>query len=589
MSATPNQEVQPSEDGDDEAPASFPGWAGSPGWEKEVPIPIHLQPPKEGETEGQPIAPAHVRYNELTTDRGHRPFRTRTGESYVAVPVDGGVRTFPLDNPKPANFDYVDFVEYELYRKTGWPPPSQELGIVREVLRARALSAELPPQRIVELALRYAPADGNGEPGCRLDLGDDTGRCIALQKHPWGKFLVRTKAVAIPTFARKRHQLPLPTPTLVSSADCAEAVRRLWRYLHVPDEGERLLVLTWQILRLWPKAPKPLLVVVGPEGSGKSVFSKYAVAVTDPSTDERCSLPEDRRDLQHHSRTFSSIAYDNVDFIPADIGNDLAAMITGRGANARKLYSDEDEVVSTPNPLPSIIVNGIAIPSAAPDLLDRAVFVHLGPFSDDDRTTDGKLAAEWKQEHPRILGGILRLAAQVYDRLDTDHGTPGVGREFRMAEYARVGCALAKTIGLTPEAFVSAYHTNRASRQAAVGDSGWFRIIEEFIQQRFEREQVQVTGATTFSFTATDVVDWARSRPTDDGRTFFARSHVTDPAKAIGRHLEQYREVFRERGVSLTSQIRHNAHRWSAEQIVRPESGGAEGGSGGCSFLKPPP
>ena len=278
--------------------------------------------------------------------------------------------------------------------------------------------------------------------------------------------------------------------------------------------------------------------------------------------------------------------------IPDYIGNELAALVTGNGSNERMLYTDDDEIVSTPSPKHAVIVNAVATPTDADDLLDRAVFVHLSEFSDDDdtRAADLRLSASWKRDHPRILGGLLTLTTAVCDALAEQERSHRDGvAEFRMGEFERIGRAVAQVIGLPPDAFADAYSVNQNSRRAVVSDSGWSRLLEEFASERLR--QVEAAGESQLRFRAADVVTWSNSRPSNDERQFFARIGVHDAPKAVGVRLEKSVRILRERGFLIHFRDAHNTREWIAERCVpaAEAGGGGRWEVGGSSILQLPP
>jgi hypothetical protein len=101
-----------------------------------------------------------------------------------------------------------------------------------------------------------------GEPAYYLDLGDATGKAVAVDAGGW-------RLVARPgvDFRRPEDLLPLPAPAHGGSIDV------LRRYVNLTDLDFRLMV-TWLTASLRPVGPYPILVLNGPYGSGKSSLTK---------------------------------------------------------------------------------------------------------------------------------------------------------------------------------------------------------------------------------------------------------------------------------------------------------------------------
>jgi hypothetical protein len=100
------------------------------------------------------------------------------------------------------------------------------------------------------------------------------------------------------------------------------------------------------------------------------------------------------------------------------------------------------------------MLNGINISLGNSDLLDRALLVGLERFS-----KFGSASAFWKrfeEAKPRILGAIFDLLVKALQAIETVPEDV----DFRMADFARYGCAVTQVLGLDPSEFTTAYRAN---------------------------------------------------------------------------------------------------------------------------------
>lgn len=453
-------------------------WKGHPGWESEPGIPVKRVRKPRYERHGlsdveqdEPEEPGYELYNWFVEKRHYRPFRTRTGEIRLAIPTAQGLEIFSMVSEKgELSRELARFVGYTAFTVKGSAVPLREVAVALGALAARGGSRDLPSERVIDLAIRVAPMEGIG---CRLDLLDGDRRCVRVRPGSWS-----VEKVAVPVFNARRHMLPLPEPAAVEGGDPRRAFD-LFRFasIRTPSGGENqhLLALTALVeFLLYPRSPKPLLALGAEEGAGKTSTAKALGAAIDPSLTQVIRPPPSETQDPKAFRTVVAnraiVNLDNVSFIGHEFSDDLARLSTGVGLPARRMYTGDDEDVLNARPL--LILNGITAAPTAPDLLRRTVFLDV--VDPVRRLSESELEANWQEAHPAILGGLLDLAACAAGVLEAGADLqPTDG----MAEYTRVGQAVAIALGLDARVFVSAWEMNRGRQDSAAAENPWVSVL----------------------------------------------------------------------------------------------------------------
>lgn len=277
-----------------------------------------------------------------------------------------------------------------------------------------------------------------------LDLAEPgNSRAIAIGPGAWS--LVDNPPVM---FTRPDAMRPLPVP--VRGGDLSG----LWALVNVP-QCCRLLVLAWLIDSLRPETPFPLLEIVGEQGSAKSTTQALLRRLIDPNACDLRGAPKTVEDIFVGAGANWLVSYENISHLSPAMQDALCILSTGGGYAKRKLYSDADEsVIQVKRP---VAINGIACAVTAQDLIDRAVTVEAPTII--DRAESGDIHARFNLEWPRLLGALLDLMAGALARLPSIHLAPK--DRPRLAEFARLGMAVAEELGQTGDAFLAQFKAGR--------------------------------------------------------------------------------------------------------------------------------
>jgi hypothetical protein len=354
------------------------------------------------------------------------------------------------------------------------------LGIQSRVFRARLLqlvkakTGALPQSAVLKQAIEIMEIEAYGRPGIELDnrrktSGDET--CIDLGDADWRMVWVTPQGWEVkpheqPRFFRPLHMRSLPEP--VKGGNPYD----LFNYVPLDTQEEKLLVMAWTVAALYSSVPNPILLFVGQQGSAKTTRSRRLRSLLDPSITAVLGDLE----MTNLFLTFQQHAipcFENVSKFSRSTADMFCRAVTGNGVERRKLYTNSDQVLYSFRR--SSIINGIDTPSTRPDFLDRCLVINCRRM--EKFTTLQELDEEFEQARPKLFGAILDLLVQTL----AVYGATKAATEFRMADFARFGRAVAVALGKKPHEFDDAYRLNIEQQNSDVlEDSPMTRLVKKF-------------------------------------------------------------------------------------------------------------
>ena len=178
-------------------------------------------------------------------------------------------------------------------------------------------------------------------------------------------------------FRRFQHQKAQVRPIESENVDL------LRDYINIEDDNDWLLFVVALIAAFIPGFPHPLLILHGPQGSGKTTPLEMLKEIIDPSLLRGLPPPKNQEEFVHIATKHYFFFYDNLSFMPTWLSDALARACTGDGFSKRALYTNDDDVIYTFQR--SIAINGIPQVVTKSDLLDRAIPICLSRISDSQR------------------------------------------------------------------------------------------------------------------------------------------------------------------------------------------------------------
>lgn len=235
------------------------------------------------------------------------------------------------------------------------------------------------------------------------------------------------------------------------------------KYLNM-DAQSRTLVVEWLAYTLGhPKVDGTKyvhLVVQGPQGSGKTVFSKNIVqALVDPSVAGLQIFPRDSKSLAVTLQGAHLTAFDNMRVMRVEQSDMLCAAATGGTVVDRKLYTNSEKSVSQIHG--PVLFNGIHEYLRESDLAQRCLVMQLQTIDASKRKADADLMRDLEEDMPHIFAGLLQRMSLNFAR----HEEAQVIHAERMIEFSKWLAASELVDGVPPGTYQAVYSEMVAEAQ----------------------------------------------------------------------------------------------------------------------------
>jgi hypothetical protein len=438
-------------------------------------------------------------------------FHDERETAHAAIGPDDARRIVSIKSDVFAKFLYGRF-----YAQTGKGVSGEAVATARNTLASRAIFDS--PRHV--LHNRFAWHEG----ALWIDLADAKRRAVRVTAEGW---TLEAPPIIFRSFKR---QAPLPEPR--DGGD----IRDFLRFVNVASEDDKVLLLTWLALAFFGQIPRPLLVIHGPQGGGKSTAAKMVRRLTDPSAAGTNHLSNKDEELALAFETNAVPYFDNVVHLSGRQAELLCQCVTGGGFSKRELFTDSDEILYDFRR--AIIITGINLPTVPPDLMDRFLMIQLERVSRESRKTESTLWQAFDAAAPALFGGLLAAVSSAMAR------HPRIVNEEwdleRMADWCLWGIALAESIGTTPLLFLAAYRRN-VSRQTE-------EVLESDPVARAVRDLVHRDGG--FSGTASELMKLLRDRVGDEVKT----EGWPKRADGLSRRLKVLQSTMADVGIGLSWQ-----------------------------------
>ena len=369
----------------------------------------------------------------LARNAGMELFKDEVGEAYASIPQPGGgVLTHAVRSGAMRRW-----VRGVYYSAKGKPISQQAFAEVLDTIEALAETEGTEKQIHVRI--------GSAGDGIFIDIGDATGRVVEISAKGW-----EIRSTCLIKFVRPPGFGVLPLPTRGGELSPLQMLLGL-------DDNQWVLVLAFLVNCYQPTGPYMCLILSAEQGAGKSFLSDVIKRIVDPNTVRKTTLPKNEHELMIHATQHALLVFDNVSRVNWDISDVLSILATGGGLLTRKYYTDNESRIF--NQMRPFILNGIGAFADRPDLLDRAINVHLSEIPADKRKTERTMLAEFEAMLPVVLGHLYDI---VSGALNERHAV-APSTTIRMADAAQWLTAAETAAGLPAGIFIQALRESQAS------------------------------------------------------------------------------------------------------------------------------
>jgi hypothetical protein len=399
-------------------------------------------------------------------------FHDQRGDGYLRLCVNGHLETWPVRSKS-----FREWLARQFYDETGKVAGSQAIQDALSVIEGKCRFESTERTLSVRVA---SDVESTGK--VWIDLTDSEWQAVCVDATGW-----RIEQEPPPLF--RRYQVAAAHILPERGGD----IEDLRQFLNVKDDHAWTLLVAWLVAALMPEIPHPILLAHGEQGSAKSSLVRMLGLLIDPSRVRERSEPGEVREWVQMADHSWMICLDNVSRLPDWLSDALCKAVTGDGFSKRMLYTDNEDVIYEFRRV--IALTGIEVVASRADLLDRCLLLGLLPIAPNQRRSESELWQAFEEVRPRLFGALLDLLAGVLSELPNVHLTSMP----RMADFARVGVAVARVMGWEDETFLSAYRANVANQheealsaseigQAVIGfieaqeGEEWSGVMKQFLE-----------------------------------------------------------------------------------------------------------
>lgn len=249
-------------------------------------------------------------------------------------------------------------------------------------------------------------------------------------------------------FRRYSHQIPQVLP------ERGGDISNLTRYIHIDNRIHKILLLSYLPVCLVSDIDRPLLLMHGPQGAGKSTALEFVRSLIDPSRLPLLQPPRDVTEMVQQANKHYAYFLDNVSFIKQDVSDTFCRFVTGSAFSKRALYTDDDDFLYEFKRVTGF--TSIAQVANNSDLLDRSLIIQLELIDQPMRKSDELLNNEFNSEKPKLLGSLFDATVGMLNKVNNIT----LDQLPRMADYYRYAASASQHLGFGTSGYVNAYSVN---------------------------------------------------------------------------------------------------------------------------------
>ena len=261
-------------------------------------------------------------------------------------------------------------------------------------------------------------------------------------------------------------------------------------------ESQQLLFECWLYMVGFDVRTKPILILVGDKGSGKTfsierlqqvvIGRARPVAIARKSTDTDLFVT-----LLHHPLAL----FDNVDSYIDWLPDAIASYATGGESSKRTLFTNSDQSTIKPKAYMAVTTRN-PVSFYRDDVADRLVILRLkrrSEFGDDDRLLSGVEA-----DRHRVFGAWLQTANRILSAYHAERETTFTSK-YRLAGFTRFVAVAGKVLGYTENQITDALKQLQEERnEFTVENEPFLEILLQYLKEFPTRDNRALTPNAWF-------------------------------------------------------------------------------------------
>lgn len=324
----------------------------------------------------------------------------------------------------------------------------------------------------------------------------------------------------------------------------------IFEIVNLTERDDKVVFVVFLISCFVAQFPKPILLITGTNGSGKSTPCRILHSLIDPGPLESgTAIVRDTLELARQANKLCLLHFDNIDGreVSPEISNALCRITSGQSFMRRTMFEDDgDTIFEGQRP---IIMNGIGRLVEREDILDRSIIISMKRIPEDRRKTEASIFARFAGMKPYLLHEIFTTLSKVITILPTVN----IKRHHRLADFDQLGYAICEALdGYSGEEWLDIYD-RVVKRQVE-------NALEESATAQLAKYLVDRSNYHIWEGTATDMFNFKlreddvyKKTQEDISIEQTIKSHPSFPknASALGTQLNRAESTLQALGITV--------------------------------------
>ena len=320
----------------------------------------------------------------------------------------------------------------------------------------------------------------------------------------------------------------------------------LREFVNIEDDSDWLVFLVFAVSLFVPDDPTVLLCMNGDMGAGKSESLRMLIKLVDPSSLlDGMKMTWRVEDLVRYASKNVALFFDNVSKITDNQSDDLCKVCSGGALTARKLYTDDEEMVY--HIRRPVLMSGIPRLIHRADLNDRSIILTVKRVPENKRKTQAELDACFQAVKPQILGTIFNVLSDAIGK----YGSIQPKEHPRSADWYKTACAIAASLdGHSQAEFELAFKRVKDGQVEYALEESPVAMAAKFLVDKCGGE---------WHGTATKLLDFdvtlSKEKMTNEENSFieYLQEHPAWPknASVLGKELARCRPILDTLGIDM--------------------------------------